>query len=490
MIPGCPGPASAGASIPEVHAVSHSDKLLHAARPGLNGVGMKITDSQDSTMSNSTDQVHKSPVSADEARHPDTETDRRPTPPSRTPSNQLEQLSTVASDQDRISNSSATTFEGLGVYNGGNAGGASKRTADGEVKQARGSMSPVKGHSRNTSTMSAVSTVSMASTTASTIGDLSSDLKTRLSYAMLKVQNGWQSNSLDEVESMASQAASPTSSNSTINRFSDIASPRIPLPSGAVQYGGDEVRHRPQSLSPPAQVVSKPGLAPPASIRPSAGTHPNKRRHSNARPPPKLHTTGHNASPNLPSQASPLVTAHLRPQDRAMYSPHQNVREQDAIETLLFMSSPGNSANMKHSFSPTGSPGPSLPASGSAAQRHALPSGPRKAQPSQRPSQSDKKIGFMNSPLTSQSQSPIDVDSSHASLNHPGNVSRRRVNGASSHLRGALSLPSGLGTNSSSSPRRTIDDAYVENMLERAAAESSDEEEIQLPPRRPAETFA
>jgi hypothetical protein len=309
---------------------------------------------------------------------------------------------------------------------------------------------------------------------------------------MLKVQNGWQSNSLDEVESMASQAASPTSSNSTIHRCNDASgSPHISLPAAAVQYGHEHTRRRPQSISPPAQPNNRPGLAPPAAIRPSSGGHPNKRRHSNARHPPKLNIMGHNTSPNTHPQASPLLSANLRPpQDRAMYSPHQNVREQDAIESLLFMSSPGNSANMKHAFSPSGSPGPGATTPGNAPTRHALPSGPRKTQPLQRPPQQDKKVGFVNSPLTSQPQSPIHMDSPYALPNRAGNVARRRVNGASSHLRGALSLPSGLGTNSSNSPRRTIDDAYVETMLEQAAAESSDEEEIQLPPRRPAETFA
>ncbi|KAH6676188.1 hypothetical protein EV126DRAFT_489732 [Verticillium dahliae] len=56
-----------------------------------------------------------------------------------------------------------------------------KRTADGAVKDTN--VSPVRGgHSRNTSA------VSMAS----------SDLKTRLSYAMVKLNHGWQSHSIDE----------------------------------------------------------------------------------------------------------------------------------------------------------------------------------------------------------------------------------------------------------------------------------------------------
>lgn len=324
---------------------------------------------------------------------------------------------------------------------------------------------------------------------------------------------------------MASRAASPASSNSTAHRPKDAsASPRVPHPSSSENYTTSSTRlnsaYDPtypsrKSLSPPQRPVGQLGLAPPAPIRPSV-SHPNKRRNSTARQPPKLAgiASSHAYSPasQSPAQLSPLVTnpSHLRSRDAAVYSPHQNVREQDAIETLLFMSSPGNSANMKHSFSPAASPGPALTPAGSsksnaaaaaAAARHALPAGPRKALPSQRPAFPEKKVGFANSPLTSQPQSPMDLDSpqqSHyqASPNR-SQQARRRVNGATSHLRGALSLPSGLGATTPSvggmgakGGRRTIDDAYVERMLERAAAESSDEGEIELPPRRAAGTTA
>ncbi|KAJ0318631.1 hypothetical protein COL5a_010609 [Colletotrichum fioriniae] len=119
---------------------------------------------------------------------------------------QLLQLSHIAAAQDKLAEDNVMAT-------------ARKRMADGALKE---NTSPVRmGHSRNTST------VSMASTTASSIGDWSSDLKTRLSYAMLKVNHGWQSHSIDEVESMASQAASPTSSHSTLHGRQELsASPR------------------------------------------------------------------------------------------------------------------------------------------------------------------------------------------------------------------------------------------------------------------------
>lgn len=40
---------------------------------------------------------------------------------------------------------------------------------------------------------------------------LSAQLKTRLSYAMIKVQNGWEKQSLDELEEVHSQRGSPNS---------------------------------------------------------------------------------------------------------------------------------------------------------------------------------------------------------------------------------------------------------------------------------------
>jgi len=47
---------------------------------------------------------------------------------------------------------------------------------------------------------------------------------------MVKVNNGWQSHSIDEVESLASQAGSPTSSTSTLHgRRNPITSPRTAM---------------------------------------------------------------------------------------------------------------------------------------------------------------------------------------------------------------------------------------------------------------------
>lgn len=168
---------------------------------------------------------------------------------------------------------------------------------------------------------------------------------------MVKVNNGWQTRNLDEVESLASQAASPTSSTSTVHRRSrSSASPRLTLsvPSSQVQFAREPVNFRRKSNSPPTAMSNKPALAPPASIQPSSSMpapRSNPRRNSNPRYTPTMLSHSHSASPRVSAQTTPISNGLARSQshlDHTMYSPHKNVREQDAIETLLFMSSPGN----------------------------------------------------------------------------------------------------------------------------------------------------
>ncbi|RSM09979.1 hypothetical protein CDV31_007385 [Fusarium ambrosium] len=389
---------------------------------------------------------------------------------------QLLQLSEIAAAQDRMDTE---------------AWSSRKRMADGEVKSRTDSQSPVKGHSRNPSA------VSRTSATGGYIGELSAELKTRLSYAMIKVNHGWQANSLEEVETLASHAASPTSSTSTVHRRQgSSASPRIRLnaaPSSSAPLPYDSSRQRRKSNSPPSSSLPKPTLAPPAAIQPSLNTNvprSNPRRNSNPHRTPTLLSHSHSASPHTPAQLPTLQTgsrSRTTGGDPMLFSPHQNVREQDAIESLLFMSSPGNSANLKHAFSPTGSPGPNFGAARPLV-RHALPSGPRKPLPSsQRHAQPTRRPGFDKSPMPPPPGSPMDLDSPQQSYGTAGRgTPRRRMNGGSSHLRGALSLPSGLGGGNGTA-RKMLRDEDIERMLDQAAAEaadSSDDEEIQIPPPR------
>jgi len=156
---------------------------------------------------------------------------------------------------------------------------------------------------------------------------------------MIKVQNGWQNRSLDEVESLAS--ASPRST--TFNHCSEnthLLSPRAAITAHLARKNSDSssnsdnqppLRLNPGLMSPPS---SRKGLAPPANIVPRSSQH---RR----RPTPNMQIqTGSQSTPR------PAVKHRTPSQNAAM--------EADAVETLLFMASPNNSGSAHHSsqFSP------------------------------------------------------------------------------------------------------------------------------------------
>lgn len=152
---------------------------------------------------------------------------------------------------------------------------------------------------------------------------------------MIKVQNGWQHRSLEEVESLAS--ASPRST--TFNHYSNnrhLLSPRVAMTAHLNRQGSDssnsdtsasQTRSAPALMSPPPD---RKGLAPPANIvsRPSQHRRrptPNMQVHTSIKPP----------SPNKPA------LKHRTPSQNA-------AMEADAVETLLFMASPYNSGNSGH----------------------------------------------------------------------------------------------------------------------------------------------
>jgi len=213
---------------------------------------------------------------------------------------------------------------------------------------------------------------------------------------MVKVQNGWQSHNINELEFMTSNQASPTSALSDqrqpydsllVNELAversrnmqpscaaiapreyDRASAektRVPacnfekleqqghsmhqLPPTQIgasyesfwreHEGSSTLKHH-GAKSPP---LGGPSLAPPVDITPR-----NARRADSAgRQPPPLHTRGlHSAG----SQATPfLSTLPATPPPKRtpkFRTPSQQAAvEKDAVETLLFMSSPGNSGH-------------------------------------------------------------------------------------------------------------------------------------------------
>lgn len=324
---------------------------------------------------------------------------------------------------------------------------------------------------------------------------------------MVKVNNGWQSHTIDEVESLASQAASPTSSSSTIHgRHGLSASPRIALASvrqGSAAQSGvaaspsvhqsqprtyesfwrESASKMPGTTSPVAQV---PTLAPPAPIQPrqSAPTHP--RRNSNARYTPAY--LSHQTSPHTPLQPSPLQNTPGQHYPRApsvdpiLFSPPQNVREQEALETLMFMSSPKNSDSLNHAFPTLQPPQPRHSARTPLVGLRPGPTGDvashgRRALPTGRPStQQPKRVEFGKSHST---LSSMGVEDQYASPQARAMPRRRTLNGAVS--RPFIPLSTGLDFPPRTKPPLGDDD--VQRMISQAAAaESSDSEgEIRLP---------
>jgi len=499
---------------------AHPSQRQHQQPPFSSG------NSQDTSSTNDTDFVFTPPAStSDGGMSPDGSARDS------SQGSQLLQLSQVAAAQERIPDTAADA--------GDNGAFSRKRMADGVVKHTRdkSSASPVRmGHSRNTST------VSIASTAGSRIGEvrnahsslrsleqsachvsvanpasqLSAELKARLSYAMVKVNHGWQGHSIDQVETMASHAASPASSNSTIHlRNGSSASPQLSngshrgsnnttpatglsqqFPSRHSDSLWREMGRTGPTGSPASPVKTTHALAPAVSIQPSRHLS-NPRRNSNPRLTTSFLSGSHpspSAGPHTPGHPSPyLGTTHQRTPlvDPIIFSPHQNVREQDAIESLLFMSSPGNSANLKHAFPSSSQP---LPSGHGAPQRTALPTGqPRKSLPSGRPihharsqSHTQKRVGF-EKPRTE-----MDVDEPFGSPYSRG-TPRRKVNG-DPYSQGEMyipvarlkQLPVSSGLTVPSRPRPVLGEDDIDRMLDRAAAaEDSDSDgEIQIPVSR------
>ncbi|KAI1499225.1 hypothetical protein F5X99DRAFT_390685 [Biscogniauxia marginata] len=449
--------------------------------------------SQDTTATNDTDRVFTPPESDSEGslRHA---SGHAPSQDS-----QLLRLSELAAAQQRMA----------GVDGGEvRCGQSRKRMADGVVKHARAhsTTSPVRmGHSRNTST------VSVASTAGSRIGELSAELKTKLSYAMVKVNNGWQGHSIDEVESLASQAASPTSSTSTLhgrrgasaspqiaiaapryvasNPSSAATSPTMLLPPQGRTYESFWRESNPKHPSSTSPISQAPTLAPPASIQPRQSGHTNPRRNSSARYTPTFLSQSHHASPHTPAQPSPLQNTPGQRSNRApnidpiLFSPHQNVREQEALETLMFMSSPGNSANMKHTLPSSSSQlrnstRTALPTSRLATGNETNSQG-RKNLPTGRPQPHQlKRVEFEKSA----GYGEMDANDQCGPLQARGTPRRKTLNG--SVPRPSLPLPSGLS--GPSRPRAILRDDDIERMIDRVAAnDSSDSEgEIHIPQNR------
>ncbi|KAF2089611.1 hypothetical protein K490DRAFT_63747 [Saccharata proteae CBS 121410] len=238
----------------------------------------------------------------------------------------------------------------------------SKRTASGAVKMASKPLFArshgMVGHSRNTSLDSNMSR----------IGELSAELKTRLAYAMIKVQNGWEQKSIDEVETIASQRSTPmlqtpTSANfrgetdSPIRRrtssYDDseyMASPGMTNSPGLTRTlnGHAATYHNPDSRPTTSSTITSlaPSLAPAPDITPQR----RPRRSLTSHVPPTLGSSTRPSHPTTTINAPTTPTANKTRPPGILRLPSQQA-EMDAVDSLLFMSSPGNSNGFRQQAS-------------------------------------------------------------------------------------------------------------------------------------------
>ncbi|KAI9693147.1 MAG: hypothetical protein M1822_005143 [Bathelium mastoideum] len=270
--------------------------------------------------------------------------------------------------------------------------GGTKRTSSGTMKRPASSHGVASdyqpGHSRTNSAQSSTSRT----------GGLAAELKTKLTYAMLKVNNGWQRNTLDQIEQLAIQKASPTSATfpesvsrrayasphssapsmmRRVSRGSSDSDSYLGSPNTAVfsPVNGSNLRFA-GKMSPPQQTNAWPSRPFPQNPYAAAAAAAAPRviaAHSNlaaATSNPVLAPAADISSPSrsrraeMPSYKPPNLPGSHRKQPStsgAPRTPNQNPRttlirtpteqaraEKDALDTLMFMSSPGNSVYYGH----------------------------------------------------------------------------------------------------------------------------------------------
>lgn len=211
---------------------------------------------------------------------------------------------------------------------------------------------------------------------------LSAQLKTRLSYAMIKVQNGWEKQSLDELEEVHSQRGSPNSApggsrvtfdspsiadyrrrpsavsersdHMLISPASDPKRSHVLNPSQCCQsprfYNANELEDYWRSTNKPAMdaaanLISITGGNADLGLAPAPDFETGRRRRTSATHPPPpllgLAQKKHNSDPGAVSRAPTPPRAGI------LRMPSQQA-EKDAVDTLLFMSSPKNSQYFPH----------------------------------------------------------------------------------------------------------------------------------------------
>lgn len=182
-------------------------------------------------------------------------------------------------------------------------------------------------------------------------GKLSSQLRTRLTYALLKVRNDWTTESLEQIENRirSGQSAGSPRKREDRRHARTASEPGVvphPLSQASMPGGADEENRtyeafwREHEVNPLTRKIlqqrgieGRGNLAPPAQIIPDrerrTGFNPN--RHI-----PSLVHQGSSGAAFIPNTPPHSQTADA-----------QRTMEQDAVESLMFLSSPGNSQHMR-----------------------------------------------------------------------------------------------------------------------------------------------
>ncbi|KAF2222832.1 hypothetical protein BDZ85DRAFT_262538 [Elsinoe ampelina] len=283
-----------------------------------------------------------------------------------------------------------------------------KRMASGEIKRREANVYTSPAHASRGSTARAGS-VGSAGTKASEVRDqppatdidanltpfqVAGTLKERLTYAMTKVQHGWEHHNIDQVERLAAAAAiSPRTVISPRQYGRGIhASPRAAgfparilteqISHHSAPYHDGQIKSAPlmrprddrassdESMSPPTKrrighdsVVSPMGrtaLAPAADLPVPASPHRQHARHG---------SQGQNI-PSSPSQRVPTTPKSHRPATIRTQT-QTKAAEQEAMDALLLMGSPSNGAFPRGSQQSSAAQSPN--------RRNVAPSVPRQA---------------------------------------------------------------------------------------------------------------
>lgn len=207
---------------------------------------------------------------------------------------------------------------------------------------------------------------------------------------MIKVQNGWQSRTFDEVESLASQ--SPRSTVSGFQPFNDsksLLSPRTVMTRKYQRESSEsdssdstvalESRGLVNMMASP-QAPSRRALAPPLDILPGSRRRPTPNAPYHGTHGPQIQTRHLHSSRPTTSQRTPSQNAAM---------------EADAVETLLFMASPNNSG-----YNPPTRGSQESSSSNRANQIFASQTSPLRTQFSQTSMTSPKKVAFSEHDLS------------------------------------------------------------------------------------------